>query len=431
MSIYKNHKKLFDCTIKSQNNEGITLSEIIAKIDEMSNAYQISKLQWPTYDKIFSHFKIAEFKNQCEKTLKNVEITLINRPQLIKSIDERQQILKKFHDDEIYGGHCGQKRLYAKIRSAHYWPKMANDVAKYVKNCHICKMTKPNEKTKMPLKLTETPPKPFDIIQIDTIGPMQKSNNGYQYAITLMDELTKYLVIIPITDKSAKTTARSIFEHFILIYGPMKSIKTDLGTEYINSVLTELCKLLKIDHLKSTAYHHQTMGTIERSHRLLNEYLRAYLNGNLTEWDTYAQYFSFCYNTTPSAAINFKYSPFELVFMRKSNIPNEILSGKLDPVYNVDNVINELKYRLQRASLETKSIIDKIKKRNKLNYDKSINPLSFENGEMIKIKNEPYDKFRYIYSGPYVILHQDEENVWINLNGNEYKINKNRIVKYK
>jgi hypothetical protein len=43
-------------------------------------------------------------------------------------------------------------------------------------------------------------------------------------------ELTKYLVTVPIPNKEAKTVASAIFENFILVYGPMKEIRTDMGT---------------------------------------------------------------------------------------------------------------------------------------------------------------------------------------------------------
>mgnify|MGYP002655063908 CR=1 FL=1 len=65
--------------------------------------------------------------------------------------------------------------------------------------------------------------------------------------------------------------------NFILVYGPMKSIVTDKGTEYLNETMSELLKLLKIEHLTSTAYHHQTLGVCERSHRTFNEYVRSCL----------------------------------------------------------------------------------------------------------------------------------------------------------
>jgi len=81
---------------------------------------------------------------------------------------------------------------------------------------------------------------------VDTVGPLPKSENGNKYAVTLICDLTKYLVAIPIANKSANTVAKAIFESFILKYGPMKTFITDMGAEYKNSIISDLCKYLNI-----------------------------------------------------------------------------------------------------------------------------------------------------------------------------------------
>lgn len=122
-------------------------------------------------------------------------------------------------------------------------------------------------------------------------------------------------------------------------------MKTDLGTEYINQVISELCKLLYVDHEISTAYHDESPDVVERNHRLLNEYWRSYLNGNLNEWEIYLKYFVFCYNTTQSSTNDHKYTPYELVLGHSVNFLHDILPGKIDPIYIIDNYVLELKFR--------------------------------------------------------------------------------------
>lgn len=171
-------------------------------------------------------------------------------------------------------------------------------MTKYVKNCEKCQLNKTQKNTKEEMILTQTPVSAFEIVQIDTIGPLPKSEKGYVYAVTVICDLTKYLISIPVIDKSATTIAKAIFEHCILIYGPMRKIVTDMGTEYKNQVFSEICKLLNIENVTSTAYHHQTLGTVERSHRTFNEYVRSYISVDKTDWDNWIEYFTFCYNTT-------------------------------------------------------------------------------------------------------------------------------------
>jgi len=90
---------------------------------------------------------------------------------------------------------------------------------------------------------------------VDTIGPLPRSETGNEYAVTLICDLTKCLATIPIPDKSAKTVAKAILENLILKYDPMKTFITDIGTEYKNSIIEDLCKNIKIENITSTIRH--------------------------------------------------------------------------------------------------------------------------------------------------------------------------------
>lgn len=205
---------------------------------------------------------------------------------------------------------------------------MTKDIAKFIENCQNCQTNKHKIYTREPMVITETPARPFDLVIIDTIGPLPTSNRGNIYAVTMICDLTKYLVCSSISSKKAK----AIFEKFILVHGPMRSIRTDRGTEYTNETLSELCKLMKVDHKISAAYHHQTVGTIERNHREFNKYIRQYLSENLQYWDDYLDYFTFCYNIDKHGSNNYKYSPFELVYARSPNLPSYLLTGQVQPL---------------------------------------------------------------------------------------------------
>ena len=111
---------------------------------------------------------------------------------------------------------------------------MTRDIAKFVRNCEKCILNKVKPHNIEKLVLIPTPTYVFDIVVLDTIGPLPESNFGYKYGLTLMCDLSKYLVTIAIPDKSVRTVARAIFENFIIVSGKMKIIISDLGTEFKN-----------------------------------------------------------------------------------------------------------------------------------------------------------------------------------------------------
>lgn len=335
---------------------------------------------------------------------------------------------KLYHDDHIRGGHCGQKRMYARLRAKYFWKNMVHDIANYIRKCEKCILNKPKTATREPMKITATPQKPFDVVEVDTIGPFQKSFARHEYAVTLICDLTKYLVVVPVPNKEANTIAKAIFEDFILIYGTPKTILTDCGTEYRNEIIRELGNLMNTQHNFSTPYHHQTLGGIERSHRSLNEYLRAYSSN--FDWDAQLRYFSYCYNTSFHTSLNHSYTPFELVFGRRAN-EIEFLKNSIEPVYNMDKYTNILKNTLQIAHKKAIEFIEKMKLKNKLYYDKYTNPIDLKVDEMILVKKEPYNKFSNVYAGPYRVKKIENENVVFEINGKQHTIHKNRTVKVK
>lgn len=87
-------------------------------------------------------------------------------------------------------------------------------------------------------------------------------------------------------------------------------------------------------------------------------------------------------------------------------------------------------HRLQKAHKDTKEFFDILKKKNKEYYDKQSNVTDFKVGDKVKVQNEPYKKFQYIYSDPFEVIKVEESNFIMNLNGKSYKIHKNRINKY-
>lgn len=277
--------------------------------------------------------------------------------------------------------------------------------------------------------ITPTPQTAFDIVCIDTIGPFPITPNQNVYAITIQCELTKYLVTVPIPSKDAKTVAKAIFENFILIYGPMKEIRTDMGTEYVNQVLKNIATLFNISHKVSTAYHSQTIGGCERNHRTLNEYMRMYINETKTDWEDWIKYYTFCYNTTPTSYHN--YTPYELVFGKKSNLPETFLNSKVDPLYNIEAYEQEIRYRLQVAQATAKRWLEKAKALRKSVYDKIANDLDIQIGDFVLVTNESRHKFESWFTGPYEVIGVQNPNCTVkDKKGNPMTIHKNRVRLY-
>ena len=108
-------------------------------------------------------------------------------------------------------------------------------------------------------------------------------------------------------NKNAETTAEVLYEHYICIYGVPRQILSDQGTPFNNQLIEAFTKILGCHHIKSTPYHPQTNGTIERFNTAVERQLTKVTNVYMNDWDTYLKSIVFAYNTGKHAST--EYSP--------------------------------------------------------------------------------------------------------------------------
>jgi len=166
--------------------------------------------------------------------------------------------------------------------------------------------------------------------------------------LTFQDELSKYTLAIPIAQQDAMTVTKVFVEKVILKFGIPQMILTDQGSNLLSEIFANVCKLLKIKKIKCTAYCPQCNGALERPHRVLVEYLRCFILEEQSNWDKWLPYATtFVFNTTPHTATGF--TPHELLFGRKPNIPGIIQKEPPKTQYTYDNCVKELQSLLQSS----------------------------------------------------------------------------------
>lgn len=423
-------KPLINFNCKTSNASSL-LEESLAKLNLEAGQLNIKTIQILKNNILFKYKSMQEFKETGNRILTNITIVIKDAPILIHDTNIKLAILKQNHEDPLLGGHSGRNKLFAKIRAKFYWKGLARDISKYVKDCHFCQTNKPKNSHIEPLEITTTSTITADRIIVDTIGPLEKSLNNNSYALTIICDLSKFLITIPIPNKESVTIAKALFENYILTFGTPKSILSDRGTEYVNKILLELTQIMNINHSTSTSYRHQTLGAIERTHRTLNEYLRTYLVSQ-PDWETNMKYFTFCYNISPHSTFKNKYTPFELMFGRQPNNLKILNNAIIDPLYNHDNYALEFKHRLQTAFKNANQLIIEAKNRNKQIFDKNCNPSNIKIGDKIVTIREQRTKLDPLYNGPFQvikILHPNIEILDINT-GKTKIIHKNNCRKY-
>jgi transposase InsO family protein len=123
-----------------------------------------------------------------------------------------------------------------------------------------------------------------DRLHIDLMGPHPVSRQGHVYIFTAIDAYTRYLVAVPLRNKSTVTVANALVEHVFLPHGAYRSIVSDQRREFCNEVLDEVTRLLGVEKLRTSAYRASANGRVERVHRTMNALLSKVVSENQRDW---------------------------------------------------------------------------------------------------------------------------------------------------
>jgi len=131
---------------------------------------------------------------------------------------------------------------------------------------------------------------PLETLHIDLTGPHPCSRRGSVFILTCVGPFTKWAEAFPAPNKEAATLARIIVEQVICRFGTPLATVTDRGKELGGEFMREICRLLDVDKLRTTAYKASTNAVVERFHRTLNSMIGRTIDEFQRDWDSLLPY---------------------------------------------------------------------------------------------------------------------------------------------
>ena len=367
-------KEKVDSGIYATNIESVVVTLKSAMVDLNLKTFSLSRkgngfnrFPWGTIELIFrTYFGAGDYS-----------ITVCTGQVTIPPVDQRLHIVKVNHDS-IAGGHKGIFTTLKRIRERFYWKNVKEDVQNYIKTCDSCQKKKlVRIKTKLPMCITDTPTGTFEKLQIDLVGPLPNSDMGNEYMLTWQDCLSKYSDAIPLNKIDAPAIAVLFAEQFICRFGCPESIQTDQGPQFMNEIMAGFAKFFKIKQYKSSAYHPQSLGALERSQHTFVEYVRPCCEKS--NWDQWLPYTMFSFNTSILESTGI--TPHEIVFGRIAILPSEFADEKVPLTYV--KLVNKILNRFVTIESMVHALLEAAKTICKIYYDRKVNEINFTEGQYV------------------------------------------------
>ena len=327
------------------------------------------------------------------------------RDQIVLPKECRQTVLHLAHTVP-FAGHLGKRKTAMRILNRFYWPTLFRDVADFCRSCEDCQKCSRRRDARVPMVSIPSVTTPFERIAMDIIGPLPRSRAGYRYVLVVCDYGTRYPEAVPLKSVDAEHIAEELVKLFARV-GIPKEILTDQGTNFTSQLLAELYRLLHVKALRTSPYHPQTDGLVERFNQTLKEMLRKTAQEDGKDWDKLIPYVLFAYREVPQESTGF--SPFELLYGREVRGPLDVLketwerSPKSD-----DSVVSHvlvMRERMEQMATLVQNNLEKAQKSQKEWYDRHARQRKFEAGDQVLVLlPTTTSKLTARWQGPYAIV---------------------------
>ncbi len=295
----------------------------------------------------------------------------------------QKPVIKLYHDY----AHVSAPKTQQLIQKNFWWPQMASDIQRWCDTCIVCATINQGKPGRTKLCRPEPPMGPWELLQLDFIGPLPSAKGRYRYCLVIIDKFSKWVEAIPTRNNSANTVARVVANQILPLWGAPIQIESDQGTHFTGQVMKQICQMLNIKQRFHIPYRPQSSGMVERANRTIKESISKQVAQHKNQWIDALPTVPTILRATPSKATGI--SPFELMTGRVMKLPidPEIAPADLGPlvVATQQSVLKQLRERLEvlhaRAALK--------QQQSDLTNDTQFNPTSevkFSEGDMVMVR---------------------------------------------
>ncbi|WVZ58586.1 LOW QUALITY PROTEIN: hypothetical protein U9M48_008844 [Paspalum notatum var. saurae] len=221
----------------------------------------------------------------------------------------------------------------------------------------------------------------WEDVHMDFIVGLPRTQKGYDSIWVIIDWFTKSAHFIPVkTIYHAKTYAELYIARIVSLHGVPLTITSDRGSLFVSRFWEQLQHALGTKLIRSSAYHPQNSGQVEKVNQILEDMLRACAMTYSTKWDECLPLAEFAYNNSYQKSLEM--APFEALYGKRCRTPLNWSEPGERVTFGPDLVT--------QAEAQVKMIHNNLKRAQSRHYsDKRRRPLVFEEGDHVYLRVSP------------------------------------------
>ena len=245
------------------------------------------------------------------------------------------KIIALYHAS-LFAGHQGEVKTYLTMKDKCFLPNLIHYLISFIKGCHICQLArfrKPPMRQLLPQIYLNY--RTLSKLSMD-LKVMPRLQKHYKFILCIIDEMTKYLITVPIHHSRSEEVGEVLIEHVISKFCAPNCIVMDQDSTFMSILMNYLFRKLNIKIKTVAPYNHQSLQA-EHGMKSLSRILMKNLTEQGQMWHKYLPLATFAHNTFNSPNLA-NYSPYKLIFERT---PKLLLDLETDPDTKVSGIYKE------------------------------------------------------------------------------------------
>ena len=244
----------------------------------------------------------------------------------------RHEIFSSYHNL----AHPGIRATTNYLTRKYFWPGMNKNIRQWTRTCIDCQRAKVVRHNSAPIHTIPPSSSKFTNIHLDIVGPLPVNRNC-KYLLTVIDRFSRWTEAIPLYDITADTVAHNFLLHWVARFGVPETLTTDRGAQFESGLWKSLLHTMGTTKIRTTSYHPQSNGLIERFHRRLKDSIRAHADTNAQTWIDKLPFIMLSIRS--SLRDDYPFSPAQTVYGTELTLPSDLILP-----YNQSNTTNITDY---------------------------------------------------------------------------------------